>query len=149
MGNVKDTLEALLPRLKQNANSDHLKDCQEHFRSTREGLDELATPAPADKPIHPQYLARCLDELASDDAVFTVDVGTPSIWACRYLKMNGRRRLVGSWSHGSMAGALPQAIGAQLAFPNRQVVTMSGDGGFAMLMGDLLSGCSTSCRSKS
>ena len=139
VGNIKDTLQALLPRLEQNADSDHLKDCQEHFRSTRKGLDELATPTSADKPIHPQYLARCLNELASDDAVFTVDVGTPSIWACRYLTMNGRRRLVGSWSHGSMAGALPQAIGAQLAFPHRQVVTMSGDGGFAMLMGDLLS----------
>ena len=138
VGNVKDTLQALLPRLERNAHSDHLKDCQEHYQSTRKGLDELATPVPADKPIHPQYLARCLDELADDDAVFTVDVGTPSIWACRYLKMNGRR-LVGSWSHGSMAGALPQAIGAQLAFPERQVVTMSGDGGFDMLMGDLLS----------
>ncbi len=139
VGNVKDTLAALLPRLQKNADSAHLEACQEQFRKTSEGLQELAVPTPADAPVHPQYLARCISELASDDAIFTVDVGTPSIWAARYLTMNGRRRLVGSWCHGSMAGALPQAIGAQLAFPDRQVVTMSGDGGFAMLMGDLLS----------
>ena len=139
VGNVKDTLTALLPRLQKNADSTHLETCREQFRKTSEGLLELAVPTPADGPVHPQYLAHCLSELASDNAIFTADVGTPSIWAARYLQMNGRRRLVGSWSHGSMAGALPQAIGAQLAFPARQVVTMSGDGGFAMLMGDLLS----------
>ena len=139
VGDVRDTLSALLPRLHKNADSAHLTACQEQFRKTTEGLQKLAVATPADAPVHPQYLARCISELASDDAVFTVDVGTPSIWAARYLKMNGRRRLVGSWCHGSMAGALPQAIGAQLAFPERQVVTMSGDGGFAMLMGDLLS----------
>ena len=139
IGDVKDTLAALLPRLQPNADGAHLAACQEQFRKTSEGLLELAVPTPADAPVHPQYLARCLSELASDDAIFTADVGTPSIWAARYLHMNGRRRLVGSWSHGSMAGALPQAIGAQLAFPERQVITLSGDGGFAMLMGDLLS----------
>ncbi len=139
VGDVRDTLAALLPRLEKNPDAAHLADCREHHRQTRAGLDALAVPEPANAPIHPQYVARCLDELAAEDAVFTVDVGTPTIWACRYLKMNGRRRLVGSWSHGSMAGALPQALGAQLAFPQRQVVTMSGDGGFAMLLGDLLS----------
>ena len=139
VGDVKHTLSALLPRLEKNPDSSHLHACREQFHKTRAGLDELAVPEPADAPIHPQYVARCLSELAQEDAVFTVDVGTPSIWACRYLKMNGRRSLLGSWSHGSMAGALPQAIGAQLAFPGRQVVTLSGDGGFAMLMGDLLS----------
>lgn len=139
VGDIKETLRALLPLLEQNTDSGHLKDCQEEYRKTEEGLAELAVPAPAGQPIHPQYLARCLSELAADDAIFTVDVGTPSVWAARYLKMNGRRALLGSWSHGSMAGALPQAIGAQLEFPQRQVVTMSGDGGFTMLMGDLLS----------
>ena len=132
-------LSRLLPRLQQNTDRAHLEACREQFRKTSERLLELAVPTPADAPVHPQYLAHCISELASDDAVFTADVGTPSIWAARYLQMNGRRRLVGSWSHGSMAGALPQAIGAQLAFPERQVITMSGDGGFAMLMGDLLS----------
>ncbi len=139
IGDVRQTLTALLPRLRKNGNSAHLASCREQYRKTSAGVMELAVPTPADAPIHPQYLAHCLSEVASDDAVFTADVGTPSIWAARYLHMNGRRRLIGSWSHGSMAGALPQAIGAQFAFPGRQVVTMSGDGGFAMLMGDLLS----------
>ena len=78
-------------------------------------------------------------ELASDDAIFTCDVGTPTIWAARYLTMNGKRRLLGSFTHGSMASALPQAIGAQQTYPGRQVISLSGDGGMAMLMGDLLS----------
>ena len=92
----------------------------------------------ASKPIHPQYLARLVSEAASDDAIFTFDVGTPTIWAARYLAMNGRRRLVGSLAHGSMANALPQAIGIQAAQPGRQVISLSGDGGFTMLMGDLI-----------
>ena len=91
------------------------------------------------KPIHPQYLTRVLDELAAADAIFSCDVGTPTIWAARYLTMNGRRRILGSFSHGSMANALPQAIGAQVSHPGRQVISLSGDGGLAMLMGDLLS----------
>jgi len=88
-----------------------------------------------DKPIHPQHVVRALDELAAPDAIFTCDVGTPTIWAARYLSMNGRRRLVGSFNHGSMANALPQAIGAQVSHPGRQVVSLSGDGG----LGELLS----------
>jgi pyruvate dehydrogenase (quinone) len=79
-----------------------------------------------------------LDEVSAQDAIFSCDVGTPTIWAARYLKMNGQRRLLGSFNHGSMANALPQAIGAQVSHPGRQVVTLSGDGGLAMLMGDLL-----------
>jgi pyruvate dehydrogenase (quinone) len=84
-------------------------------------------------------VARVVDELAAEDAIFSCDVGTPTVWAARYLTMNGKRRLLGSFNHGSMANAMPQAIGAQLAFPGRQVVSLSGDGGFSMLMGDLLS----------
>jgi pyruvate dehydrogenase (quinone) len=80
-----------------------------------------------------------LDEVAAEDAIFSCDVGTPTISAARYLTMNGKRRLLGSFNHGSMANALPQAIGAQLSHPDRQVITLSGDGGLAMLMGDLLS----------
>src|SRR6202034_2721019 len=79
------------------------------------------------------------DELASDDAIISCDVGTPTIWAARYLTMNGKRRLLGSFNHGSMANALPQAIGAQVSHPRRQVVSLSGDRGLAMLLGDLLS----------
>lgn len=139
VGDVKATLQALGPRLKQKTDSAHLDSCLEHYRSARKGLDDLATGEPGRKPIHPQYVARLLDELAAPDAVFSCDVGTPTIWAARYLTMNGKRRLLGSFSHGSMANALPQAIGAQVAHPGRQVVTLSGDGGIAMLMGDLLS----------
>ena len=109
----------------------------EHYAKARHELDELATGEPGRKPIHPQYVARLVDELAADDAIFTCDVGTPTLWAARYLHMNGRRRLLGSFTHGSMANALPQAIGAQAAFPERQVVSLSGDGGLAMLLGDL------------
>jgi len=98
----------------------------------------MATGKSGKKPIHPQYVTRVVDQLASEDAIFTCDVGTPTIWAARYLTMNGKRRLLGSFNHGSMANALPQAIGAQTTYPGRQVISISGDGGLAMLMGDLL-----------
>jgi pyruvate dehydrogenase (quinone) len=139
VGGVKETLRALLPDIKDKRDSAHLEACLKHYREARRGLDDLATGKPGERPIHPQYVARVLDELAAEDAVFTVDVGTPVIWAARYLTMNGKRRLLGSFNHGSMANALPQAIGAQISHPGRQVVTMSGDGGLSMLMGDLLS----------
>lgn len=138
VGDVGTTLEALLPRLQVKTERSHLDRSLEHYRKSREGLDESAEGTPGSKPIHPQQVARLASELAADDAVFTFDVGTPTVWAARHLKMNGRRRLVGSIVHGSMANALPQAIGAQAAFPDRQVVSLSGDGGFAMLMGDFL-----------
>jgi len=138
VGDTKATLQALLPRLKQNTEDKHLRQSVEHYRKARKTLDELATEGGERKGSHPQFVARAISELASDDAIFTCDVGTPTIWAARYLKMNGKRRLLGSFSHGSMASALPQAIGAQFAGPNRQVITMSGDGGVSMLLGDLL-----------
>jgi Thiamine pyrophosphate-requiring enzymes [acetolactate synthase, pyruvate dehydrogenase (cytochrome), glyoxylate carboligase, phosphonopyruvate decarboxylase] len=139
VGDVKATLQALTPQLTPKQDRHHLDQCLDHYRKARKGLDDLATGVPGKKPIHPQYVAKIVDELAADDAVFTCDVGTPTIWAARYLKMNGKRRLLGSFNHGSMANALPQAIGAQATFPGRQVVSFSGDGGLAMLMGDLLS----------
>jgi len=138
VGDTKTTLRALLPKLRQNGDDRHLKASVEHYRKARRSLDELATEG-SGKRIHPQYVVRVLDELAAEDAVFACDVGTPTIWAARYLTMNGRRRLLGSFSHGSMANALPQAIGAQVSHPGRQVVSLSGDGGLAMLLGDLLS----------
>ena len=137
VGDAKTTLRALLPKLQQNLYVGHLQESLEHYRKARKGLDEMAT-ATAGKPIHPQYVARVIDQLAAEDAIFTCDVGTPTIWAARYLTMNGKRRILGSFNHGSMANALPQAIGAQVSHPGRQVISMSGDGGFAMLMGDLL-----------
>ena len=138
VGDTKTTLRALLPKLDQNEYEAHLKESLDHYRNARKGLDELATANSGKKPIHPQYVARVLDQLAAEDAIFTCDVGTPTIWAARYLTMNGKRRILGSFTHGSMANALPQAIGAQVSHPGRQVISMSGDGGFAMLMGDLL-----------
>jgi pyruvate dehydrogenase (quinone) len=138
VGDTKTTLRALLPILDQNEYQAHLKESREHYQKARQGLDELAMVDAGSTVIHPQHVARVLDQLAAEDAIFTCDVGTPTIWAARYLTMNGKRRILGSFTHGSMANALPQAIGAQVSHPGRQVISMSGDGGFAMLMGDLL-----------
>ena len=138
IGDVVHTVRAILPRLKPKTDSAHLDACLNHYREARKSLDELANGR-SGGVLHPQQIARVVSELAGDDAIFTCDVGLPTVWAARYLAMNGRRRLIGSFWHGSMANALPQAIGAQAAFPQRQVVSLSGDGGFAMLMGDLLS----------
>ncbi len=139
VGGVAETLRALLPSIRQKSDRSHLSASLSHYREARKSLDDLAIGKPGQRPIHPQYVAKVLNEMAADDAIFTVDVGTPVIWAARYLKMNGRRRLLSSFNHGSMANALPQAIGAQITHPGRQVVTLSGDGGLSMLMGDLLS----------
>ncbi len=138
VGDVGQTLDALLPMLTSKNDRSHLEDCLDHYRKTRVKLDELATSRKGADPIHPQYVARLIDELAADDAVFIPDVGSPVIWAARYLRMNGKRRLIGSFIHGSMANALPQGVGAASAFPGRQVVAMSGDGGVEMLLGELL-----------
>lgn len=137
VGDVRSTLQALLPKLEERTDSKHLERCLAAYEKARDGLDDLAN-GKAGGPIHPQHVARVLSEQASDNAVFTFDVGTPTVWAARYLKMNGKRRLIGSLVHGSMANALPQAIGAQSIDKGRQVISMSGDGGFTMLMGDLL-----------
>ena len=139
VGDVKSTLAALSPQLRARPDDAHLSASLKNYREARKGLDDLATGEPGQKPIHPQYVARVLDELAAEDAIFTCDVGTPTLWAARYLHMNGKRRLLGSFNHGSMANALPQAIGAQVSHPGRQVISLSGDGGLSMLMGDLLS----------
>jgi pyruvate dehydrogenase (quinone) len=138
IGKVKPTLEALTPLLAEKQDRAYLDTCLQHYQVARNGLDDLAVGEPGRTPIHPQFVTRVLDELASEHAVFTCDVGTPTIWAARYLHMNGQRRLLGSFIHGSMANALPQAIGAQAAFPGRQVISLSGDGGLAMLLGELL-----------
>ncbi|WHZ14625.1 MAG: Pyruvate dehydrogenase (quinone) [Nitrospira sp.] len=139
VGDVKATLTALSPRVKQKRDAGHLQEALQHYQKARQGLDDLASGEPGRKPIHPQYVARVLNEVAAEDAIFSCDVGTPTLWAARYLTLNGKRRLLGSFTHGSMANALPQAIGAQLSHPDRQVITLSGDGGLGMLMGDLLS----------
>jgi pyruvate dehydrogenase (quinone) len=139
IGDVRATIDALLPRLKTNGDSGHLDQARKHYKKAREDLDALAVSRGGKPPIHPQQVAKAISDHASDDAVFTCDVGLPTVWAARYLAMNGKRRLIGSFWHGSMANAMPQAIGAQITFPGRQVISLSGDGGFTMLMGDFLS----------
>ena len=138
IGDVVTTLRALLPRLTIKSDRSHLDTSLRSYGDARRGLDELASGSPGGT-LHPQHVARVIGQLATDDAIFTCDVGLPTVWAARYLAMNGRRRLLGSFWHGSMANAMAQAIGAQAAFPQRQVISLSGDGGFTMLMGDLLS----------
>jgi pyruvate dehydrogenase (quinone) len=139
VGDVRATLEALLPRLDEKRDRAHLDQAREHYHKARKSLDDLAVGTPGRRPIHPQQVAKAISDLASSDAIFTCDVGLPTVWAARYLAMNGKRRLIGSFWHGSMANAMAQAIGAQAAFPARQVISLSGDGGFSMLMGDFLS----------
>ncbi|GAA0528501.1 pyruvate dehydrogenase (quinone) [Rhizomicrobium palustre] len=139
IGDVKATIEALLPKLKAKDDSRFIATALDHYTKARKDLDDLATEKSEIGQIHPQYLAKLISEKASEDAIFTCDVGTPTVWAARYLKMNGKRRLIGSFNHGSMANAMCQAIGAQAVAPDRQVIAMCGDGGFAMLMGDILS----------
>jgi pyruvate dehydrogenase (quinone) len=137
LGDVRTTIKALLPLLDEKTDTSHLDACRADYVEARKGLDSLAHGRPGGV-LHPQHIARVVSELASDDAIFTCDVGLPTVWAARYLAMNGKRRLLGSFWHGSMANAMAQAIGAQAACPGRQVVSLSGDGGFTMLMGDLL-----------
>lgn len=139
VGDVAATIDALLPLLEDKADTAHLDEARDHYREARKDLDDLAQGRAGGRVIHPQQIARVMSQLAAGDAIFTCDVGLPTVWAARYLAMNGKRRLIGSFWHGSMANAMPQAIGAQAAFPGRQVISLSGDGGFAMLMGDFLS----------
>ncbi|GAA3913948.1 ubiquinone-dependent pyruvate dehydrogenase [Microbacterium invictum] len=138
VGGVRETATALQPLIDADRNSKHLTDSVDDYRKTRKQLDELAVDD-GKTPLHPQYVARLIDELAAPGAVFTADVGSPVIWAARYLTMNGHRRLLGSFIHGSMANAMPQALGAQAADRSRQVIALAGDGGLSMLLGDLLS----------
>ncbi|MCV7228502.1 ubiquinone-dependent pyruvate dehydrogenase [Mycolicibacterium komossense] len=138
VGTVADTLAALQPLLLQKRDRTHLDRCLTHYGKTRKSLDALAVNDRDRTPIRPEYVAAEASRLAADDAVFTVDVGSPVVWAARYLKMNGKRRLIGSFNHGTMACALPLAIGAQTVDRQRQVVAFAGDGGLTMLFGELI-----------
>ena len=137
-GTVRDTVDALLPLITGKSDAAHLDLMTAHYKRARGRLDKLADDRRNQSPLHPQYVAATIDRLAAANAIFTADVGTPCIWAARYLRMNGTRRLIGSFNHGSMNNALPQAIGAQASQPGRQVISLSGDGGLAMLLGELL-----------
>ncbi|GGW26070.1 pyruvate dehydrogenase [Streptomyces xantholiticus] len=138
-GDVRETLRCLTPRVRAKTDRRFLDKMLKKHADALEGVVRAYTRR-VDKhvPIHPEYVAAVLDELADEDAVFTVDTGMCNVWAARYISPNGRRRIIGSFSHGSMANALPQAIGAQFIDRGRQIVSMSGDGGFTMLMGDFL-----------
>ncbi|MGY3088919.1 pyruvate dehydrogenase (quinone) [Hymenobacter sp. UYAg731] len=137
-GDVAETLRQLLPHLTPRPDRAHLEEAQQRHRNDDAHLAELATGEAGDTSLHPQHVARLLDEIATENAIFTCDVGTPTIWAARYLHMNGKRRLIGSFVHGSMANAVSQAYGAALVEPGRQVIAMCGDGGLAMLLSELL-----------
>jgi pyruvate dehydrogenase (quinone) len=138
LGDVKATLAAVQPLLKKRQDSSHLQDALADYKHARADLDALAESGPHSTKIHPQYVTRLVSELADEDAIFTCDVGTPIAWTARYLKVNGRRRIIGSFNHGSMANAMLHAIGAQSAYPKRQVISLSGDGGFTMMMGEFV-----------
>ncbi|ANW17498.1 pyruvate dehydrogenase [Streptomyces clavuligerus] len=138
-GDVRETLRCVTPRVRAKSDRKFLDRMLKKHADALEGVIKAYTRK-VDKhvPIHPEYVASVLDELAADDAIFTIDTGMCNVWAARYLSPNGRRRIIGSFSHGSMANALPQAIGAQFTDRNRQTVAMCGDGGFTMTMGDFL-----------
>lgn len=137
VGDVKHTIRALLPLVEERADGGFLRACLKEHEASRKTLDAQARePAPA--LIHPQFVACMLSDLAAEDAIFTSDGGSPFVWMLRYVRANGKRRFLTSLLHGTMANAYPQAIGCAKAYPGRQVISMSGDGGLTMLMGDLL-----------
>ncbi|HJT73130.1 MAG TPA: thiamine pyrophosphate-dependent enzyme, partial [Chitinophaga sp.] len=138
VGDVKTTLTCLLPLLQQKNDRSYLEECVAHYKKSRETLEGKAVDKNDASPIHPEYLTYMINKMAADNAIFTADVGEPTVWAARYLHIKKEQRLLGSFNHGSMASAMPQAIGAQLQYPGRQVISLSGDGGFSMMMGDIL-----------
>ncbi len=138
-GDVGATLRAVLPLVEQKSDRSFLERMlHAHVKALEHVVNAYAHDIEHHLPIHPEYAAHILDQVAAEDAVFTVDTGMCNVWAARYITPNGKRRVIGSFLHGSMANALPHAIGAQLAFPRRQVISMSGDGGLGMLFGELL-----------
>lgn len=138
VGDAAATLQALLPLLDAKKTSDHLQQARDHYQKSRDQLNKWTSIETNKDTIHPQYVAHLINKHANNDAIFTCDVGTPTVWAARYLQMNGKRQLLGSFNHGSMANALAQAIGAQFTYPERQVIAICGDGGLSMLLGDIL-----------
>ncbi len=138
-GDVAPTLAALLPLVKKKRSDRFLKQMlKKHHRIVDKGTNAYTRKVEHLTPIHPEFAAAVLDDMAADDAVFTADTGMCNVWTARYVTPNGRRRLIGSFLHGSMANALPHAIGAAFAYPGRQVIGVCGDGGLSMLMGELL-----------
>lgn len=136
-GDVKTTLAALLPLVRQKEDDSFLKKQLSKYEKVKEDLAAYVKVKGTENSIHPEYVMAEVNALADHDAIFTVDTGMTCVWGARYLQATGRRKMIGSFNHGSMANAMPQAIGASLAFPDRQVIALCGDGGLAMLLGDL------------
>lgn len=136
-GDIKDTITALLPKLTGNEDDSFLKEMQDAYKNSEEHLQNFAEKQGECEEIQPEYVADLINDLASDDAIFTVDTGMTSVWAARFIKGKRNRYLTGSFNHGSMANALPMAIGAAASTKNREIIAMCGDGGISMLLGDL------------
>jgi pyruvate dehydrogenase (quinone) len=137
-GNIKDTITALLPLLKQQSDTTFLDRQLEEYAEVKKHLNNYVDDAGKINCIHPEYVASRIDALSTKDAIYTVDTGMTCVWAARYLNATGKRTLLGSFNHGSMANAMPQSIGAALACPDRQVIAMCGDGGISMMLGDIM-----------
>jgi pyruvate dehydrogenase (quinone) len=137
-GDIKSTIKELLPLIKTKANTTFLDEMRSLHQEVEERYDSYAKEKGNEQMIHPEYVAYVIDEIANDDAIFTVDTGMSAVWAARYLKAGKNRYLTGSFNHGSMANAMPMAMGAGLSHPERQVIALCGDGGISMLLGDLM-----------
>ena len=136
-GDIKSTLQALLPMLQTKTDDSFLKKQLKRYEGVKKDLETYAEDKGEENRIHPEFVMSEIDKLAADDAIFTVDTGMTCVWGARYLQATGKRHMLGSFNHGSMANALPQAIGASLACPGRQVIALCGDGGLSMTLGDL------------
>lgn len=137
VGDIKATAAALLSRIEAKTDRSFLEDCVARHDKAVVALDRRAAPTHSGR-IHPQYFAHLIDKHAAADAILTADAGSPTVWMLRHVTANGKRRTLISLTHGTMANAMPQALGAKRAFPDRQVISMSGDGGLAMMLGDML-----------
>lgn len=137
-GDIKSTLQELIPLLEVKTSTDFLAKMRSLHQDIEDTYDSYVEEKASEKNIHPEYVAYLVDKLADDDAIFTVDTGMSAVWAARYLKAGKNRYLTGSFNHGSMANAMPMAIGAGLSHPNRQIIALCGDGGISMLLGDLM-----------
>jgi pyruvate dehydrogenase (quinone) len=137
-GDVKDTLQALLPMIDMKEDATFLAQQLEFYKEVKKKLLIYVNDPGKPNAIHPEFVASVINELAAKDAIFTVDTGMCCVWAARYIHGTGERKMLGSFNHGSMANAIPQAIGAALACPGKQVIAFCGDGGLSMMMGDLM-----------
>ncbi|MGC1204828.1 MAG: thiamine pyrophosphate-dependent enzyme [Flavobacteriaceae bacterium] len=137
-GKIKDTIETLLPMIEEKTDKGFLNEMRKLHEQQEEKYASYVKAKSSEKNIHPEFVAAVIDEVAADDAIFTVDTGMSAVWAARYIKGGRDRYLTGSFNHGSMANAMPMAIGASLSRPDRQVIALCGDGGITMLLGDLM-----------